>query len=113
MTDRDNRIEAALAALDKVTPGPWSVIYGAGDDYSEVIANPRRLFVADVETKDDATLIAAAPDLAAEVIRLRKWQSEAVLKLRGYHAVRRRCFCDYCKDEMKTLNRLIAEAEGE
>ena len=79
MTARE-RIDAAIAARDKATPGPWEVvfikdssfgyvIYGDTGDIGRLISHSRGR---------DLRLIAAAPDLVDEVIRLRKWQQEAV-----------------------------------
>ena len=98
MTDR---IEAALDALGKATPGPWCPHYihdllRIGRKSLDITTDCDCLYEPD---ENDATLIARSPDLAAEVIRLReelsrlnivyemqrarsmrleKWQSEAV-----------------------------------
>lgn len=74
----NDRVEAALAAFPKATPGPWEHTNGivwvpTHDNYG----NTCQQKVAYAGT-DDAPLIAAAPDLAAEVIRLR----EEVAKLK-------------------------------
>ena len=79
-----NRITAALEAADKATPGPWVV----GGKYtvrttkssSDWICRVRDIHHrhSDEEDSSNATLIAAAPDMAAEIVKLRKWQSEAV-----------------------------------
>lgn len=48
--------------MDKFTPGPWSVIRGADCDG---VVDSRGATVADLLSKHDAILIAAAPDLLA------------------------------------------------
>ena len=123
MTDR---IEAALAALDKVTRGKWKMVAGTNDTLPCIVAETN-VCVADLgsildpEISANATLIAAAPDLAAEVIRLRKWQNEAVQYLddaleylRNQIAVwevydRHKVY----QSALDDINRLIAEAEEE
>ena len=84
-----NRITAALEAADKATPGPWVV----GGKYtvrttkssSDWICRVRDIHHrhSDEEDSSNATLIAAAPDMAAEIVKLRKWQSEAVEQLKA------------------------------
>ena len=130
MTDR---IEAALAAADKATPGPWAEPYyndypgdqgwwvhngkEGASEYAVAVT-----FVGNPRAEHDATLIAAAPDLAAEVIRLRKWQSEAVPYLHKEIEQCKAvlgigiCECEVCtaaRIRGQQLTRLIAEAEGE
>ena len=90
MTDR---IEAALEAADKATPGPWAEPYyndypgdqgwwvhngkEGASEYAVAVT-----FVGNPRAEHDATLIAAAPDLADEVVRLRDWQQRAVGSVR-------------------------------
>ena len=129
-------IRAALEALDKATPGPWVV----GGKYtvrttkssSDWICRVRDIHHrhSDEEDSSNATLIAAAPDMAAEIVKLRKWQSEALPYIEerygidlnqiealemevpewetspGYRAV-----MNGCKERVPQLDRLIAEAK--
>lgn len=67
MTDK---ITAALAALDKATPGPWDA-YHVNDKGLWCVAKNESGVTVDPSVSN-ATLIAAAPDLVDEVIRLRK-----------------------------------------
>ena len=82
MTDR---VQNAIDVLDKATPGPW---YHRG--YNKILdekGNSVALCAARLDIEEmvaNKNLLAAAPDLATEVIRLRKWQSEAVVKLIAY-----------------------------
>ena len=107
------RIEAAIAARDKATPGPWDVDVFEGNEI--IVANGT--FLAKLwlrknwDTESNATLIAAAPDLATEVIRLRKWQQEAVRWLEGARATME--LVGAPKDMKDTIDRLIAEAQGD
>lgn len=80
----EERIAAALAALDKATPGPWRRVntYCKIADETYVKMQSTTKSVAFIARDVDLTLIAAAPDLAREVIRLRealktaaKWSS--------------------------------------
>ena len=66
MTDR---IEAALAALDKVTPGRWMPSIHQAVETEKPDGTIKTVCIC---SPIDAILIAAAPDLAAEVVRLRK-----------------------------------------
>lgn len=67
MTDRIST-EELWKLLDEVTPGPWrKVFYGGPDDVGYTVDGVGYAFC-----DADANLIAAAPDLAAEVIRLRE-----------------------------------------
>ena len=101
-----NRITAALEAADKATPGPWVV----GGKYtvrttkssSDWICRVRDIHHrhSDEEDSSNATLIAAAPDMAAEIVKLRKWQSEAVKLIDGCLAM-----------PSELADRLIKEAE--
>lgn len=70
----NDRIESALAELPEATPGPWNQIRPRGSNgfYYVDHEKPYLGFIATVYSNEsDAILIAAAPDLAAEVIRLR------------------------------------------
>lgn len=67
-----DRVEAALAALPKATPGPWH----QGPYYQTDVESAQGTICEckpfeTVRGRTNAILIAAAPDLAAEVIRLR------------------------------------------
>ena len=71
-----DRVEAALAALPKATPGPWHQIRPrGGNGYFHIDENSDKHPCGHIATvwsdSPNAILIAAAPDLAAEVIRLR------------------------------------------
>ena len=73
------RIEKAIAARSQATPGPLKVVFkGAIDKYTvekqEGGIHKQLAYCG----YSDALLFSAAPDLVDEVIRLRKWQSEAV-----------------------------------
>lgn len=122
MTSND-RIQNAIDALDKVTSGPWCPHYihdllRIGRKSLDITTDCDCLYEPD---ENDTALIAAAPDLAAEVIRLRKWQSEAVQYLddaveylRNQIAVwevygRHKVY----QSTLDNINRLIAEAEEE
>ena len=71
-----NRIRAVLEAADKATPGPWDAVH-VNDKGLWCICKAVNGVVISPST-DNASLIAAAPDMAAEIVKLRKWQSEAV-----------------------------------
>lgn len=52
--------------MSKHTPGPWLIAYEtdrAGSDYYSICSKPRSVEVARSEEIEDATLIAAAPEL--------------------------------------------------
>ena len=71
-----DRVEAALAALPEATPGPWVQIRPKGSNGFYYVDKKREKpscgFIATVfSDRQDAILIAAAPDLAAEVLPLR------------------------------------------
>ena len=123
-----NRITAALEAADKATPGPWVV----GGKYtvrttkssSDWICRVRDIHHrhSDEEDSSNATLIAAAPDMAAEIVKLRKWQSEAVRWLQAVSEDAARYLEIYRNSEYRTMvpiiekniidiDRLIAEAK--
>lgn len=139
MTSND-RIEAALAALDKVSPGEWGTISNSVDiltkyqksahqESAQVVSKIDSLvwLVATMNPKEpaiaNATLIAAAPDLAAEVVRLREWKDDAFCHVeisRNYLSTELKTMKDDGSgaiDQLKQLkdeaDRLIAEAEGE
>ena len=121
----NDHIEAALAAMDKVTPGPWCSHYihdllRIGRKSLDITTDCDCLYEPD---ENDATLIAAAPDLAAEVIRLRKWQDDAFCHVeisRNYLSTELKTMkddgsgaIDQLKQFKDEADRLIAEAEGE
>lgn len=60
------RIEAAIAARGKATPGPWRV-----DRYGKIKSPKNSVYVGMVWASANISIIAAAPDLVDEVIRLR------------------------------------------
>ena len=125
MTDR---IRAVLEAADKATPGPWDAVH-VNDKGLWCICKAVNGVVISPST-DNASLIAAAPDMAAEIVKLRKWQSEALPYIEerygidlnqiealemevpewetspGYRAV-----MNGCKERVPQLDRLIAEAK--
>ena len=122
------RIDAAIEALPQATPGPWKAELCLGGSY--VIDNTlpenggkvRRIaeVYGHLSTPSDASLIAAAPDLVDEVIRLRKWQQEALPYLHKEIEQCKNvlgigiCECEECtvaKIRGKQLNRLIVEAQ--
>ena len=117
MTSND-RIEAALAALDKATPGRWMPSIHQAVETEKPDGTIKTVCIC---SPIDATLISAAPDLAAEVIRLRKWQSEAVQYLDDaleYLQNQISVWKEYNRHKvyqsaLDDINRLIAEAEGE
>ena len=108
------RIEAAIAARDKATPGPWKAELCLGGSYvidntlPETRGKVRRIaeVYGHLSTPSDARLIAAAPDLVDEVIRLREWQQEALKWLE-------REAKEYTILPPPELDRLIAEAKGD
>ena len=95
MTDR---IRAVLEAADKATPGPWDAVH-VNDKGLWCICKAVNGVVISPST-DNASLIAAAPDMAAEIVKLRKWQSEAVKLIDGCLAM-----------PSELADRLIKEAE--
>lgn len=126
---RNLRITAALEAADKATPGPWELfedIFLTQPDIQDrngrSVATVRLPYpMNEVTRSSNATLIAAAPDLAAEVVRLRKWQSKAVDYLdyaRGYFLEKVTIWEGRDREKMyqtdlDEVDRLIAEAQGE
>lgn len=87
MTARE-RIDAAIAARDKATPGPLEVVFkGTIGKYvveKQESGVHRQLAYCGLS---DALLIAAAPDLVDEVIRLRKEVVEYQMALAGAEAL--------------------------
>ena len=115
MTTRE-RIDAAIAARDKATPGPLKVVFkGTIGKYAvenqEGSAHRQLAYCGHA----DALLFAAAYDLVDEVIRLRKWQSEAVPYLNIASARLMPKPLDFIRfnNAIDDIDRLIAEAEGE
>ena len=112
-------IRDALSALPQATPGPWKAELCLGGSY--VIDNTlpenrgkvRRIaeVYGHLSTPSDASLIAAAPDLVDEVIRLRKWQQEALPYLKGSATIMK--LLGALGDQITTLDRIIAEAQEE
>ena len=115
------RIDAAIAARDKATPGPWKAELCLGGSYvidntlPETRGKVRRIaeVYGHLSTPSDARLIAAAPDLVDEVIRLRKWQEEALPYLNIALARLKPSHLDFIRfnDAIDDINRLIAEAK--
>lgn len=116
------RIEAAIAALEKATPGEWTIrkrVDNSGDypfpDYDILaVAEWGPQGVAEAHQNPfNAALIAAAPDLVDEVIRLRKWQSEAVgiLKSDNLYLFKGSLSEKEYQINLDTMDRLIAEAQ--
>lgn len=76
MSEHISAVEAQ-ALLDAATPGPWAIegpdvdlwVMDAGRSYSIAMLGSRAV---DDEVDGNAELIAAAPRLAAEVVRLRR-----------------------------------------
>lgn len=107
------RIEAAIAARDKATPGPLKVVFkGTIDKYTvekqEGGVHKQLAYCG----YSDARLIAAAPDLVDEVIRLRKWQSEATEWLQiDKKRIENEENCKVLQPYIDWLDRLIAEAQ--
>lgn len=111
MTDR---VQNAIDVLDKATPGPW---YHRG--YNKILdekGNSVALCAARLDIEEmvaNKNLLAAAPDLATEVIRLRKWQSEAVgmLKNENLYLFKGSLSEKEYQINLDTMDRLIAEAQ--
>ena len=70
MESAQERIDAAIAAREKATPGPWEA-YHVSDHGLWCIAKTENGVVI-APSNYNAAIIAAAPDLADEVARLRK-----------------------------------------
>lgn len=124
MTTQEH-IAAAIAARPQATPGPLKVVFkGTIGKYTvekQEGGVHRQLAYCGYF---DALLFAAAPDLVDEVVRLRKRQSEAVVKLMAYASKLRtdlnpvfgKSYSDAGvrkEDEeyLADLDRLIAEAQ--
>ena len=116
------RIEAAIAARDKATPGPLEVVFkGAIDKYTvekqEGGIHKQLAYCG----YSDALLFAAAPDLVDEVVRLRVWQSEVlpwleegrVPLLEQIEMWSGRSREEMYRNQLGELDRLIAEAQEE
>ena len=116
MTDR---IEAALAALDKMLNLPFEVFENNEIRDSTGTAIAEVWIRKKYDAHDVAELFARSPDLAAEVIRLRKWQNEAVQYLDDaleYLQNQISVWKEYNRHKvyqsaLDDVNRLIAEAE--
>ena len=114
MTARE-RIDAAIAARDKATPGPLKVVFkGTIGKYAvekqEGSVHRQLAYCGHA----DALLFAAAYDLADEVIRLRKWQSEATEWLQSdKKRIENEENCKVLQPYIDWLDRLIAEAQGD
>ena len=109
MTEQElQQIEAAKAALDKATPGPWEMgenvrgfyhIWGKKHEWvGQIHALPEK-------SHNDATLIAAAPALVRRVQELEDWQAQALPWLRGYKKF-------VSGERITHLSALIEQAEG-
>lgn len=122
MTTKE-RINTAIAARSQTTPGEWTIrkrVDNSGDypfpDYDILaVAEWGPQGVAEAHQNPfNAALIAAAPDLVDEVVKLRKWQREAMPWLS--YASDRYWEKNHHHDGVgrnNDLDRLIAEAEGE
>ena len=116
MTDR---ITAALEAADKATPGPWVIYDLTGVATKSNIGIAECWVRKDWDTEANATLIAAAPDMASEIVKLRKWQSEAADYLgeaRAYYADKAELWKGRDREKqyqlhVDVIDRLIAEAK--
>lgn len=108
------RIDAAIAARPQATPGPLEVVFkGAIDKYTvekQEGGVHRQLAYCGYS---DASLFAAAPDLADEVIRLRKWQQETLpwLNVAAAQFKPRPLDLVTFNSTVGTIYRLIAEAQ--
>lgn len=86
--------EEATRLLEGTTPGPWAVDLSGWNQHRPAsakvkVAEPKGRWLAQSAESNDARLMAAAPDLAAEVVRLsaRVEQLEAAYRrgdIRGY-----------------------------
>ena len=115
MTIRE-RIDAAIAARDKATPGPLKVVFkGTIGKYTvgkqEGGVHKQLAYCG----YSDALLFSAAPDLVAEVVRLRAWQQEAVgmLKNENLYLFKGSLSEKEYQINLDTIDRLIAEAQGD
>ena len=105
------RIDAAIAARARATPGPWEALLSKGMVYGHTSGSP--VSVSGISwpaepAEANTILIAAAPDLVDEVVRLRAWQHEAVRWLEGGRTIMD--VVGAPKDMKNALIRLIAEA---
>lgn len=116
------RIDAAIAARSQATPGPWEALLSKGMVYGHTSGSP--VSVSGISwpaepAEANTILIAAAPDLVDEVIRLRKWQQEALPWLEeGLVPLLERIYLWYgrgreemYRKQLGELTRLIAEAQ--
>lgn len=108
------RIEKAIEARSQAKPGPWKFVHGNKiiDNSGEVVAMVAGKWKQD-EMEANRNIIAAAPDLVDEVIRLRKWRSEAVGILENENLY---LFKDSLSEKeyqinLEKIRRLIAEAQ--
>ena len=117
----NDRIEAALAALDKMLNLPFEVFENNEIRDSTGTAIAEVWIRKKYDAHDVAELFARSPDLAAEVIMLRKWQNEAVQYLDdALEYLQNQISVWEVYDRHKVyqstlddINRLIAEAEEE
>lgn len=66
--------------LDETPPGPW-LCERDGDEYEFVIGTADFGIITEVDNETDGRLIALAPDLAAELLRLRDGVEQMVYQL--------------------------------
>ena len=127
MSNHTDRITAALEAADKATPGKWEVVEDVFGEHPDIrdsegrlIATVRREFPMSEERRThNAKVLAAAPDMAAEIVKLRKWQSEAADYLgeaRAYYADKAELWKGRDREKqyqlhVDVIDRLIAEAK--
>ena len=132
MTEQElQQIEAAKAALDKATPGPWEVFFTGtiGKYVVEVSEKSVHKRIA-TTTQPNAILIAAAPVLVRRVQKLEDWQAKALplLKTKAFDLqddiefVERVwkdepksnewLYAQKWRKELEPINALIEQAEG-
>lgn len=70
--------EQAAQLLAGATPGPWISLTAAAEPRYRLIAEPTESTVAAVFKSADTALIAAAPGLAGEVVRLAEERDRAI-----------------------------------
>lgn len=112
MTEQElQQIEAAKAALDKATPGPWLIERDEQkgtphieDNYEDWIAQLAITPAMMGHIEANATLIAAAPALVRRVQELEDWQAKALWWLVRYSENK--------NDQYPALTALIEQAEG-
>lgn len=124
MTEQEvQQIEAAKAALDKATPGPWrksqseALIHapkGGAVDYIAMLGDTGNDFGNDLdddfvteEVTANMSLIAAAPALVRRVQELEDWQAQALRWLMWLHTEG-----TTGTDNLSDLTTLIEQAEG-